>query len=81
MTAKLEDLPRVPRRKILLGKERESFRVSVSAVYVSNPDVSIRDICEVTGRSFGFIYKILIESDVELRSRGGARPLRKDAGD
>ncbi|WP_372462091.1 helix-turn-helix domain-containing protein [Streptomyces endocoffeicus] len=81
MTAKLEDLPRVPRRKILLGKDRESFRVSVSVVYVGNPDVTIRDICEVTGRSFGFIHKLLIESNIKLRSRGGARPSRKAAGD
>ncbi|MBA6440661.1 hypothetical protein [Streptomyces sp. GMR22] len=36
MTAKLEDLPRVPRRKILTGKDREHFRVSVSVVYVSD---------------------------------------------
>ncbi|SEB61287.1 helix-turn-helix domain-containing protein [Streptomyces melanosporofaciens] len=81
MTAKLEDLPRVPRRKILTGKDRESFRVSVSVVYVNNPNVSIRDISETTGRSFGFIRKMLIESDVKLRSRGGSHALRKDAED
>ncbi|WP_413809676.1 helix-turn-helix domain-containing protein [Streptomyces sp. OE57] len=70
MTAKLEDLPRVPRGKRLMGKDRESFRESVSNVYESDPDVSIRDIKDVTGRSFGFIRKILIEAGVELRSRG-----------
>ncbi|MFD0649997.1 hypothetical protein I1A49_15495 [Streptomyces malaysiensis subsp. malaysiensis] len=72
MTVKLEDLPRIPRRKPLLGKDRERFRESVSAVYLSDPDVSIRDISEVTGRSFGFIYTMLNEAGVELRPRGGS---------
>ncbi|MFD5385544.1 helix-turn-helix domain-containing protein [Streptomyces sp. NPDC127074] len=72
MTAKLEDLPRVPRGKPLIGKDRERFRESVSVVYNSDPDVSIRDISEWTGRSFGFIRTMLIEAGVELRPRGGS---------
>ncbi|MFJ1994262.1 helix-turn-helix domain-containing protein [Streptomyces asiaticus] len=72
MTAKLEDLPRVPRSKRLTGKKRESFRESVSAVYKSDPDVSIRDISGATGRSFGFIRAMLLEAGVELRSRGAS---------
>ncbi|MFD8092369.1 helix-turn-helix domain-containing protein [Streptomyces malaysiensis] len=34
--------------------------------------MSIRDISEVTGRSFGFIYTMLNEAGVELRPRGGS---------
>lgn len=70
MTAKLDDLPRVPPRKRLTGKERASFRKSVTAVCKSDPDVSIRDIRDVTGRSFGFIRTMLFESGVQMRSRG-----------
>ncbi|WP_442805479.1 helix-turn-helix domain-containing protein [Streptomyces sp. GMR22] len=36
---------------------------------------------EATGRSFGFIHKMLIEAGVELRSRGGSsHALRNSAG-
>ncbi|MFT9478733.1 helix-turn-helix domain-containing protein [Streptomyces sp. 11-1-2] len=81
MTAKLEGIPRVPRGKRLLGNDRERVREIVSVVYKSNPKVSIRDISEATGRSFGFIHELLIEAGVELRSRGGSYALRKGAGD
>ncbi|WP_148666265.1 helix-turn-helix domain-containing protein [Streptomyces malaysiensis] len=72
MTAKLEDLPRIPRGKRLIGKDRERFRESIKAVYENNLDVTIRDIREVTGRSFGSIRAMLVESGVELRPRGGS---------
>ncbi|MFF4482906.1 helix-turn-helix domain-containing protein [Streptomyces sp. NPDC001520] len=62
----------MPRSKPLIGKDRERFRESVSVVYKSDPDVSIRDISERTGRSFGSIRAMLVEAGVELRSRGGA---------
>ena len=33
---------------------------------------SIRALAEETGRSYGFVHRILTENEVELRSRGGA---------
>ena len=33
---------------------------------------SIRSLAESTGRSYGFVHRILTESEVSLRSRGGA---------
>lgn len=33
---------------------------------------SIREIAEATGRSYGFVHRILSESGVKLRGRGGA---------
>ena len=33
---------------------------------------SIRALAEETGRSYGFVHRILTESDVNLRGRGGA---------
>ncbi len=33
---------------------------------------SIRALAEETGRSYGFVHRILTENEVKLRSRGGA---------
>jgi predicted transcriptional regulator len=33
---------------------------------------SIRDLAENTGRSYGFVHRVLCEAGVQLRSRGGA---------
>jgi predicted transcriptional regulator len=33
---------------------------------------SIRALAEETGRSYGFVHRILTESEVALRGRGGA---------
>ena len=33
---------------------------------------SIRDLAGETGRSYGFVHRLLSESGVELRGRGGA---------
>jgi hypothetical protein len=41
---------------------------------------SIRDLAGETGRSYGFVHRLLSESGVELRGRGGAtRGKRKRA--
>nr|WP_284287046.1 helix-turn-helix domain-containing protein [Angustibacter aerolatus] len=43
-----------------------------------NQGHSIREIAEETGRSYGFVHRVLRESDVTLRGRGGPtrRPRR-----
>ena len=33
---------------------------------------SIRELAESTGRSYGFVHRMLTESGVQLRGRGGA---------
>ncbi len=33
---------------------------------------SIRELAESSGRSYGFVHRVLSESGVELRGRGGA---------
>ena len=38
---------------------------------------SIRALAEETGRSYGFIHRVLSESGVTLRSRGGATRTKK----
>ncbi|WP_084702357.1 helix-turn-helix domain-containing protein [Amycolatopsis alba] len=37
---------------------------------------SIRALAELTGRSYGFIHRLLLESGVQLRPRGG-RPFTR----
>jgi Helix-turn-helix domain len=38
---------------------------------------SVRALAEETGRSYGFIHRVLSESGVTLRSRGGATRTKK----
>jgi predicted transcriptional regulator len=38
---------------------------------------SIRDLAEATGRSYGFVHRLLVDSDVTLRGRGGATRTKK----
>ena|SRR5215475_7562210 len=38
---------------------------------------SIRALAEATGRSYGFVHRVLSESGVTLRGRGGARRTKK----
>jgi predicted transcriptional regulator len=38
---------------------------------------SIRALAEETGRSYGFIHRVLSESGATLRSRGGATRTKK----
>ena len=40
--------------------------------------VSIRALAERTGRSYGFVRRILSESGVQLRGRGGATRSKKE---
>ncbi|PPK96170.1 hypothetical protein CLV92_105272 [Kineococcus xinjiangensis] len=54
----------------LTGAERETLAAELSKGYAEGK--SIRALAEETGRSYGFVHRILSESDVSLRSRGGA---------
>lgn len=52
------------------GKEREELTASLVAQYRAG--ASIRELAAATGRSYGFVHRLLSESDVDLRGRGGA---------
>ncbi|MGL5858629.1 MAG: helix-turn-helix domain-containing protein [Angustibacter sp.] len=54
----------------LTGDDRTQMAQSVIELYQEGK--SIRDIAEQTGRSYGFVHRVLSESDVALRGRGGA---------
>ncbi len=52
------------------GADREKMAKDLKKEYVAG--ASIRSLAEKTGRSYGFVHRILSESDVPLRGRGGA---------
>lgn len=52
------------------GTDRSKLAVDLKKKYATG--ASIRSLAEETGRSYGFVHRILTESGVELRGRGGA---------
>ncbi len=52
------------------GADRSKLATDLKARYDAGE--SIRSLATATGRSYGFIHRILIESGVALRGRGGA---------
>jgi hypothetical protein len=52
------------------GTERDRLTATLAKKY--DGGASIRALADSTGRSYGFIHRVLSESGVELRGRGGA---------
>ena len=52
------------------GADRGKLAADLKARYDAGE--SIRSLASATGRSYGFIHRILTESGVALRGRGGA---------
>ncbi|KAF0847356.1 helix-turn-helix domain-containing protein [Nocardia caishijiensis] len=52
------------------GKSRDRLQTQLKKQYEAG--ASIRSLARATGRSYGFIHNVLVESHVELRGRGGA---------
>jgi Helix-turn-helix domain len=52
------------------GAERNKLATDLKKRYDSGE--SIRALANATGRSYGFIHRILTETGVALRGRGGA---------
>ncbi len=60
----------------LTGDDRAKMATTVTRMYSQGK--SIRDISAETGRSYGFVHRVLSENDVTLRGRGG--PTRRRTG-
>ncbi|WP_432498138.1 helix-turn-helix domain-containing protein [Kineococcus auxinigenes] len=60
----------VKRGSRLSGTERAQLAEELSKGYAEGK--SIRALAEEAGRSYGFVHRLLSESEVSLRSRGGA---------
>jgi len=52
------------------GSDRSKLAADLKGRYDAGE--SIRSLASATGRSYGFIHRILTEHGVELRGRGGA---------
>jgi hypothetical protein len=57
------------------GGERDKLSTTLRKRY--DGGASIRDLAEQTGRSYGFVHRILGEAGATLRGRGGATRRRK----
>lgn len=55
----------------ITGPEREKLATDMKAGYTKGR--SVRELADAHGRSYGFVHRVLTESGVELRSRGGSR--------
>jgi hypothetical protein len=54
----------------ITGSARSSLASDVRRRYEAGE--SIRALAEETGRSYGFIHRLLVDEQVPLRARGGA---------
>lgn len=59
------------------GNERDKLAADLKKKYAAG--ASIRDLAEQTGRSYGFVHRVLSESGATLRGRGGATRGKKKA--
>ena len=56
----------------ITGPEREQIAARLRDRYAQG--ASIRELMTLTGRSYGWVYRLLRESGTVLRGRGGAHP-------
>ena len=54
----------------ITGAERDALGEQLQQQYRAG--ASIRELAAETGRSYGFVHRLLVDSGVELRGRGGA---------
>lgn len=59
----------LPKGRRITGSARQSLTADVRSQYERGS--SIRELAAETGRSYGFIHRLLVEADVPLRGRGG----------
>ncbi|MGP3684527.1 helix-turn-helix domain-containing protein [Streptomyces sp. IBSNAI002] len=60
----------VDKGKRITGVARETLAAQLKTDYEGG--ASIRSLANSTGRSYGFVHRILTETGVTLRARGGA---------
>lgn len=54
----------------IVGAERERLTSTLRTKYEKG--ASLRELAEQTGRSYGFVHRVLTDDGVTLRGRGGA---------
>lgn len=61
----------------ITGTQRDKLASDLKKKYEKG--ASIRALAESTGRSYGFVHRVLSESGVVLRGRGGATRTKKSS--
>ena len=54
----------------IIGAQRDKLAIDLKKAY--DKGKSIRELADLHGRSYGFVHRVLSESGVTLRGRGGA---------
>lgn len=54
----------------ITGEDRDKLSEELREKYLAG--ASIRALASETGRSYGFVHRLLVDGGVKLRSRGGA---------
>ncbi|MFM9760785.1 helix-turn-helix domain-containing protein [Streptomyces scabiei] len=67
--------PEVKPGSPVIGAARQKLAADLKKKYESG--ASIRELAQEIGRSYGLVHRILSESKVTFRSRGGARGGKK----
>ena len=60
----------LPKGRRITGPDRDRLSADLKRRYEAG--ASIRELAADTGRSYGFVHRVLLESGVTLRGRGGA---------
>jgi len=68
----------VAKGRRIIGADRDALSKELRRRYEAG--TSIRTLAEETGRSYGFVHRVLTESGTTLRGRGGATRGKPTAG-
>ncbi len=63
-------MPGLPKGQRIVGEAREDLASDLVRRYEKG--ASIRELAESTGRSYGFVHRLLTDAGANLRGRGGA---------
>lgn len=65
----------IPKGARITGTARDRLTAELTRKYQKGQ--SIRALADSTGRSYGFVHRLLVDAEVKLRGRGGATRTKK----
>jgi len=71
-------MPALKKGARITGADRNKLAGELKKAYAKGK--SIRELADTHGRSYGFVHRVLSESGVTLRGRGGATRTKSAAG-
>jgi hypothetical protein len=72
-----DDVSELGKGRRITGNERTKLATDFKKRYEAG--ASIRDLAADSGRSYGFVHRVLVDAGVKLRGRGGAVRRKKAA--